>query len=69
VNPRLRKAVAGVAVLLFLALWILGALKIAGYLPQTWWAKGLFFLVAGVGWGVPLFPLIAWAERGRWRKG
>lgn len=50
--------------LAFLAAWIWGAIAIAGFLPDTWWAKALFFGVAGLGWGLPLFPLFRWAERG-----
>ena len=27
------------------------------------WAKGLFYAIGGMGWIVPLFPLIRWMER------
>jgi hypothetical protein len=63
-GPRSRKALASIATLLFLGAWIWGAVELARFLPDVWWAKGLFFAVAGLGWGVPLFPLFRWAERG-----
>ncbi len=64
-NPRLRKAVAGLFVLGFLAFWIWGAVLIAAMIPDTSKPlRYLFFVVAGCGWGVPLFPIITWAEHG-----
>ena len=63
-SPTARKAVASVATLVFLAGWIWGVLEVARFLPDAWWAKTLFFGAAGLGWGVPLFPLFRWAERG-----
>jgi len=33
------------------------------HLPDAWWIDLIFFAVAGIGWGVPLIPLLRWAER------
>jgi hypothetical protein len=66
VGPRTRKAVASVATLVFLLVWLLVALRLAAYVPDHW--KALFFAVTGIGWGVPLFPLFTWAEHGRFRR-
>ncbi len=63
-SARARKAIASVVTVLFLAGWIWGALEIAPFLPDAKWAKMLFFAVVGTTWGVPLFPLFRWAERG-----
>jgi hypothetical protein len=68
VGPRTRKAIAGVVTLLFLAGWIWAAIRVSGYVPDLWWARGLFFGVVGIGWGVPLLPLFSWAERGERRR-
>jgi hypothetical protein len=67
-GPRTRKAIASVLTLAFLAVWILVAIRASSYVPNVWWARGLFFAVAGTGWGVPLFPLLTWAEHGRFTR-
>ena len=58
-----RRAIGSLGCVVFLILWIWGAMTLAGYLPKTTWVQLLFFAVAGMGWGVPLFPLIAWANK------
>lgn len=62
-SPRLRRFIATVGVLAFLAFWIWGSVTIADILPDIGWVKMIFFIVAGMGWGVPLIPLLRWAER------
>lgn len=61
--PRLRRFVASVAVLVFLTFWVWGAVSLADVLPNIWWVDLIFFTVAGIGWGVPLIPLLRWAEK------
>ncbi|MGI4816976.1 MAG: DUF2842 domain-containing protein [Janthinobacterium lividum] len=61
--PRLRRFVASVAVLAFLTFWVWGAVSLADVLPNIWWVDLIFFTVAGIGWGVPLIPLLRWAEK------
>ena len=39
------------------------AVTINDRLPNIWWLDLIFFTVAGVGWGLPLIPLLRWAER------
>ena len=58
-----RRAVGSFGAVAFLLLWIWGATTLAGYLPDTTWIQLLYFAVAGAAWGLPLFPLIAWANR------
>jgi hypothetical protein len=67
VGPRARKALVGVFMLVFLVVWVVVALRLAAYVPSGWMTT-VYFLVAGVGWGVPLFPLFTWAEHGRFFK-
>jgi hypothetical protein len=63
VKAGLRRTIGSIACLLFLVFWICACLAIADRLPDTVWIRLVFFAVAGLGWGVPLFPLIAWANK------
>ena len=63
-NIRLRKAVGGLGMLLFLAAYAVVAVTIAGHLPDNRAVQMVYFVVAGLAWGAPLVPLIAWMESG-----
>ena len=63
-GPRTRKAVASIGVLVFLAVYIVAVIALARFIPTAWWAQVLYFAVAGLAWGVPILPLIKWAETG-----
>lgn len=63
-GPRTRKALATIGVLAFLAFYIWLVTALAAFIPQVWWAQVLFFAVAGLAWGLPILPLIKWAEKG-----
>jgi len=62
--PRLRRFVAAVGVLAFLTFYIWAAISIGERLPDGWWIDLLFYAVAGTAWGLPLIPLLRWAEQG-----
>ncbi len=62
-GSRARRFIATIGVLLFLTFWVWGAVSINDVLPNIWWLDLIFFAVAGIGWGVPLIPLLRWAER------
>lgn len=62
-SPRARKVVGVFAILAFMAAYIWAATLIAERLPDNRAVQLIFFVVAGMGWGLPLFPLIAWAQR------
>jgi hypothetical protein len=59
-----RRAVAAIGVVVFLAFYVWVATVIADRLPDLMWVKLLYFAVVGTAWGLPLFPLLSWAERG-----
>jgi len=63
VKARARRVVASFGAVGFLVFWIWGALAIGEHLPDAMWVKLIYFAVAGTAWGVPLFPLIAWANK------
>ena len=63
-GPRTRRFVAMLAVLVFVAGWIWGAIALRGLLPAGQLIDLVVYAVAGIGWGVPLYPLFKWAERG-----
>ena len=62
-GSRARRFIATIGVLLFLTFWVWGAVSINDVLPNIWWLDLLFFAVAGIGWGIPLIPMLRWAER------
>ena len=62
---RTRKLVGSLGVLAFLGVYIWAAASVAERLPDSTWVQLVYFAVVGTLWGVPLFPLIAWVQRGR----
>jgi len=63
-GPRARKAIATFGVLAFLAFYVWLVVTLAAFIPAVWWAQVPFFAIAGLAWGVPVLPLIKWAEKG-----
>lgn len=53
------------AILVFMAVYIWAATLLADRLPDNMAIKMLYFAVAGLGWGLPILPLISWMNRGR----
>lgn len=62
--PRARRFVAMAGVLAFLAFYVWAVTAIGDRLPKAWWVAVIFYGVAGIAWGVPVIPLLKWAERG-----
>lgn len=62
---RTRKLIGTIAMLIFVIVYSLAAMSIAqGRLQDAgklW--QGIYYLVAGMGWILPLMPLIRWMER------
>jgi hypothetical protein len=63
-SARLRKLIGMVAILGFLTAYVVGVATIGDHLPKLWWVEVAYYGVAGVLWGVPLFPLIRWMNAG-----
>ena len=64
-SPRKRKLVGSAGILVFLGFYVWAAATIADRLPDSTVVQLIYFAVVGTLWGVPLFPLIAWVQRGR----
>ena len=53
-----RRIVASIILLLFLAFWIWGAATIGSQIATgPRWLNLVFYVIAGVGWGLPLKPV------------
>ena len=63
-SPRVRKLFGSVLVVAFMAAYIWGAAALSARVPDSQIAKLIYFAVAGIAWGFPLFPLITWMQRG-----
>ena len=61
---RTRRAVAALGVCLFLAFYVWAVVSIGARLPDNQVVALLYYAVAGLAWGVPIIPLLRWAEGG-----
>lgn len=67
-TPSWRKPVGMLAILVFLAAWVVliasFSAAIGGW-PTI--VQLAFYLIAGIVWITPLKPMLRWMETGRWR--
>ncbi|MBX9706852.1 MAG: DUF2842 domain-containing protein [Caulobacteraceae bacterium] len=59
---RIRRLVAAFGILAFLAFYIWAATVIGEHVPANPLAQLAYYALVGTLWGVPLFPLLSWAE-------
>ena len=60
-----RRIVASIVLLIILAAWIWGAATIGSYLATApKWLSMVYFIVAGIGWVVPIRPVFRWMNSG-----
>lgn len=64
-TARVRKLIGTLAILVFLVGYIGVMAAIGERLPEHWAIQLGFYVIAGLGWGVPILPLISWMNRGR----
>ncbi|MDP1738796.1 MAG: DUF2842 domain-containing protein [Caulobacter sp.] len=62
-TPRIRKLVGMLAMLVFLVAYAAAAIIVADLLPRHPAIDLVYFLIVGVAWGLPLFPLMKWMNR------
>ena len=63
-KARARKAIGGLGMLAFLAVYVWIASSIGTRLPNQWAIRLAYYAAAGIAWGLPLIPLISWMNRG-----
>jgi hypothetical protein len=62
-GPRARRAVAALGVLVFLTFYVWAVVSIGAFLPDHPLVHLIYYGVSGIAWGVPLLPLLSWAEK------
>ena len=63
ISPRFRKLVGGLALLVYLGGYIWVASMISDHLPDNGALRLTFYAIAGLGWGLPILPLLSWMDR------
>lgn len=63
VGARTRRFIVALATLAFLGFYIWLMTVIADMLPDSFWVDLIFYPIAGIAWGLPLIPLLRWADR------
>jgi hypothetical protein len=61
-GPRTRRFIAAIGAVGFLAFYVWAVIAIGDRLPDSVWLDMAFYGVAGIAWGIPLLPLLSWAE-------
>lgn len=60
---RYRTMIGSVLILVFLAFWIGAAGWVGSILPNNRVVQLVYYVVAGIGWGLPILPLMAWMAK------
>jgi hypothetical protein len=63
-KARTRKLIGSMGIVGFLGFYVGAVAMLAERLPPDRWVQLVYFVVAGVGWGLPIIPLIWWMNRG-----
>ena len=60
---RVKKIFGSLFIFAFVIFWIWLATALSGFVPENKAAELVFYAVAGLGWGIPIMPVLAWMER------
>ena len=60
IPARLRKLIGAIGIMVFLAAYVWAFTSLYDFLPDNRAVHLVYFLVAGMGWGLPLMPLMSW---------
>jgi hypothetical protein len=60
---RLKKMLGSLFICVFVLFWVWAAASLSVFVPDNKVAELLFYAVAGLGWGLPILPILSWMER------
>ena len=65
-SMRIRKLIGTFALFALVIVWALIAMAIAQFPPifNNPWIAAVYYVVAGIGWGLPAMPLLKWMHKG-----
>ena len=68
-EPASRRLLATLGIVAIILIWASLVASLASFV-ETWpvLVQALFYLVMGIGWILPLKPVIRWSQTGRWRS-
>jgi len=61
-NLALRRLIACVGILVFLAVYVVAVSSIGAMISDNKALVMIFYALAGILWGVPILPIISWSE-------
>ena len=64
-RARTRKAIGGLAIVLFVFFYAWLVSTLGDHVPKVWWAQLIYYVIVGTAWGAPVIPLMTWMNRGR----
>jgi membrane protein implicated in regulation of membrane protease activity len=64
-SRRTRKFIGTLALIVIVPAYAMLMVELSRYVlaGASWWMQTLFFLIAGIGWALPVLPLIKWMEK------
>lgn len=62
---RLKKIIGSLFVCVFVLFWVVLAIGLANRVPNVWYLQLAFYAVMGLGWGLPIFPVLVWMEKSK----
>jgi hypothetical protein len=60
---RLKKMLGSLFICCFVLFWMWFALGLAHRVPHKWYFELPFYAVIGLGWAVPVMPILYWMEK------
>ena len=60
---RLKKMLGSLFICVFVLFWVVLSVGLANHVPHKWYLEVPFYAVMGLGWGLPVLPILSWMER------
>ncbi|RYG02937.1 MAG: DUF2842 domain-containing protein [Caulobacteraceae bacterium] len=65
---RAKKIIGSLAIFLIMIGWLVLTVSISGFVPRHWLAELLFYAIMGLGWCLPVMPVLTWMEAVRTKR-